>query len=219
MHAKRGGLHIARMTQPRFFTFAGPTHTSRTCRLARRSPLPVPSHHKRTRADTHDATSPTQHNGTSASWHVSPKTVHANEPRTPHRTLQPSTQTHTRKSRTPARQPALPRRLRSAHCSNSTARTLSHACHTQRGTQLRAPHTPPTESHTQSHTRPPRHTYSSRVWLPSVDGMLPESWLLPKNNSLQNTRTATITHHIRAPGGDADHSQPPATHLVIDYIE
>jgi hypothetical protein len=63
------------------------------------------------------------------------------------------------------------------------------------GTQLRAPHTPPTENHTQSHAQPPHHTHQRAVRLPSVDGMLPESWLPPKSKYLQDTRTAIASHH------------------------
>ncbi len=82
-----------------------------------------------------------------------------------------------------------------AHCAIITASTPPHARHTQHGTQLRPPHTPPTENHTQSHTRHLRHTHDSRVRLPSVDGMLPESWLFCKCNALQDTRTAIASHH------------------------
>jgi hypothetical protein len=81
------------------------------------------------------------------------------------------------------------------HCAIITACTPLRARHTQHGTQLRPPHTPPTENHTQSHTRPPRHTHVRAVRLPSVDGMLPESWLLFKSNRLQDTRTAIASHH------------------------
>jgi hypothetical protein len=82
-----------------------------------------------------------------------------------------------------------------AHCAIITSCTPPHARHTQHGTQLRPPHTPPTENHTQSRTRPPRHTHCRAVRLPSVDGMLPESWLLYKYNCLQDTRTAIASHH------------------------
>jgi hypothetical protein len=71
---------------------AGSTRTSRTCRLAPRSPLP--SHHKHARADTRDETSPTQHNGTAASWRVPPNTARHTAPTTPdtaHRKSHPVT--------------------------------------------------------------------------------------------------------------------------------
>ncbi len=107
----RRAFHVARMTQPRCFTFSHVQRAlPRTCRLAPRSPLP--SHRKHARADTHAATSPTHHNGTSASWRMSPKTAHTYNPRTPHRTLTRSVQPHT--SCTPARRPTQPRRLRTA---------------------------------------------------------------------------------------------------------
>jgi hypothetical protein len=107
-----------------------------------------------------------------------------------HRTLTRSMQTH--KPRTPARRRTAPT---TAHCPIITACTAPRARHTQLGKQLRPPHTPPTENHIQSHTRPPRHTHQRAVRLPSVDGMLPESWLLSKYNSLQDTRTAIASHH------------------------
>jgi hypothetical protein len=182
--------YVARMTHTRFFTFSQAQRAPpRTCRLAPRSPLP--SHHKHARVDTRDETSPTQHNSTAASWRVSPKTTHAHNPRNAHRTLTCRIQTH--KPRTPTRRPAQHQPL--AHCAAITACTPLRARHAQHGTQLRPPHTPPTENHTQSHTRPPRHTHVRAVRLPSVDGMLPESWLLYKYNTLQDTRTAIASHH------------------------
>jgi hypothetical protein len=101
-----------------------------------------------------------------------------------------------------------------ALCANVTARTHPYAHHTQHGIQLRPPHTPPTENHTQSHTRPLRHTYDSPVRLPSVDGMLPESWLLFKIKFLQDTRTAIASHH-----GTRRRRRPhPAAHKASQCI-
>jgi hypothetical protein len=103
--------YVARMTHTRCFTFSQAQRAPpRTCRLAPRSPLP--SRHKHARADTCDETSPTQHNGTAASWRVSPKTTHAHNPRNAHRTLTCRIQTH--KPRTPARRPAQHQPLRTA---------------------------------------------------------------------------------------------------------
>jgi hypothetical protein len=81
------------------------------------------------------------------------------------------------------------------HCAVITACTPLRARHAQHGTQLRPPHTPPTENRTQSHTRPPRHTHCRAVRLLSVDGMLPESWLPCKPKYLQDTQTAIASHH------------------------
>jgi hypothetical protein len=174
------------MTQPRFFTFS----------QARRAPHPHADQrraHHTTRACRHtqDATSTTQHNGTSASWRVSPNTAHTYKPRTTHRTLTHSMQTH--KPRTPARSPAQPQPPRSAQ-SSLDAHRRAHATYSTAHSSDR-PHTPPTENHTQPHTRPPRHTHDRAVRLPSVDGMLPVSWLLLKVNVLQDTRTAIASHH------------------------
>ncbi len=88
----------------------------------------APRHHHttHTRTDTHDATSPTQNNTTSASWRVSPNTAHANMPRTTHRTLTRSIQTH--KHHTPARRPAHQQPLRTAQTSPHAHRR-AHATH------------------------------------------------------------------------------------------
>ncbi len=75
MHTETHILHRAYDAATIRHIFAGATRTSRTCRLAPRSP--TPHHTAHTRADTHDATSSTQHNTTSASWPVSPKTARA----------------------------------------------------------------------------------------------------------------------------------------------
>jgi hypothetical protein len=173
-------LHISQAQR------AGLTHMPTSAAL----PATI-ARHKHACTDTHDATSPTHHNGTSASWRVSPNTAHTSKPRTAHRTLTHSIQTHT--PRTPARRPAQHQQLCTAQTSLHAHRP--HTRHTHHGTQLRAPHTPPTEHHTQSHTRPPRHTHHSRVRLPSVDGMLPERLLLLNHNDLQDTRTAITSHH------------------------
>jgi hypothetical protein len=100
------------------------------------------------------------------------------------------------------------------HCAIITACTPLRARHTQHGTQLRPPHTPPTENHTQSHTRPPRHTHPRDARLLSVEGMLPESWLLFKCNPLQDTRTAIASHH-----GTRRRRRPqPAAHNAAQRI-
>ena len=104
---------------------------------------------RRTRAHrhTHDATSPTQHNGTAASRRVSPKTTHAHNPRNAHRTLTCSIQTQ--KPRTPARRPAQHQPLRTAqlslrahrraHATHSSARSSDHP--TRRPQKIAPSHT------------------------------------------------------------------------------
>jgi hypothetical protein len=64
---------------------------------------------------------------------------------------------------------------------------------------------PHTTKHTTktTHAQLPRHTHSRAVRPPSVEGMLPESWLLSSLISLQDTRTAIASHcgtrcHCRA---------------------
>jgi hypothetical protein len=102
-----------------------------------------------------------------------------------------------------------------AHCTNITARTHPYARHTQHA-HSSAPHTSPTENHTHSHTRPPRQTHLRAVRLPSVDGMLPERWLLPKLKNLQDTRTAIAiaSHHGTPPPTPASRPQRIAAHRI-----
>jgi hypothetical protein len=119
--------------------------------------------------------------------------------RTSHTRMQ-NTDTQAPHARTTSRTAAT-----TAHCAVITTCTPLRARHAQHGTQLRPPHTPPTENHTQSHTRPPRHTHVRAVRLPSVDGMLPESWLLLKSNDLQDTRTA-IASQPPTPASRPQHS-------------
>jgi hypothetical protein len=84
------------------------------------------------------------------------------------------------------------------NCANITAHTPppARSSYTQHGLQ----HTPPTEEETQSHMQlrlhipGPRRTHPRSVRSPSDDGMLPESWLFSKFNSLQDTRTVVASH-------------------------
>jgi hypothetical protein len=183
-------LHRARMTQPRFFTFSQAQRAPpRTCQPAPRSPTPLHHAHARTCAQTtrqaQPSTTARQRHG---ACHPKQRTPTSHAPHIAHSHAAYSTQApHART--TPRTAPT------TVHCPNITACTPPRARHTQHGTQLRPPHTPPTENHTQSHTRPPRHTHSRDVRLPSVDGMLPESWLSFKLNALQDTRTAIASHH------------------------
>jgi hypothetical protein len=130
----------------------GPTRTSRTCRPAPRSPLP--SHHTITRALTHTmrqappTTEPRQRHGA-----CHPKTAHTNKPRTAHRTLTHSIQTH--KPRTPTRRPAQPQPLRSAQTSLHTHRR-THATHSTAHSSALPTHRP--QKITPSHTRGLRAT-------------------------------------------------------------
>jgi hypothetical protein len=182
------------MTQPRFFTVSQAQRAPhRTCRPAPRFPLP--SHHRHTRADTRCDKPHTAHamaRVTQLSARL--QATHASNPRTATQSIQ------THKPRTPARRPAQLQPLRTAHTSLHPHRRM------QNGTQLRPPDTPPTENHTQSHTRPPRHTHCRATRLPSVDGMLPESWLNCKYNPLQDTRSAIASHH-----GTRCRRRPPAS--------
>jgi hypothetical protein len=116
------------------------------------------------------------------------------------RTHTQHTNTQTPHARTTSRTAA-----NTAHYASITAHTPPHARHTQHGTQLRPPRTPPTENHTQ--LQPPYNTHCRAARLPSVDGMLPESWLPYKYKNLQDTRSAIASHH-----GTRRHCRPqPAT--------
>jgi hypothetical protein len=113
--------------------------------------------HKHARTDTHDATSPTHHNGTSASWRVSPKTAHANKPRTAHRTL-----THSIQHTSPARTHDIPHSrnhcaLRKHHCTH----TAAHTPHKARHTAPSAPHTAHRKSHPVTHAASTPHSLQS----------------------------------------------------------
>jgi hypothetical protein len=165
-------------------------HTTAHMPTSAALPLPVPSHHNHARADTRcDKPHPPQRHVcvmvrvTQNSAHLQPThaTSHTHTQHSNMNVLPASTT-----SRTAAT---------TAHCAIITTRTLPRARYTQNDTQLRPPHTPSTENHTQSHTRPPRHTHDSRVRLPSHDGILPESWLLYSCNTLQDTRAAIASHH------------------------
>jgi hypothetical protein len=70
-----------------------------------------------------------------------------------------------------------------------------HAQHTAQHDTHRAPHTAPIETHTQPHVGVSRHTHCRAARLPSVDGMLPDSWLSDKCKYLQDTSTAIASHH------------------------
>jgi hypothetical protein len=120
--------------------------------------------------DTRDATSPTQHNGTAASWRVSPKTAHTYNPHNAHRTHTQHTNTHVPHARTTS-------------CTATAHRSDNPTHHPQKITP----------SHTRAASA--RHTHRRAVRSPSVGGMLPESWLLVRYNSLQDTRTAIASHH------------------------
>ncbi len=113
--------------------FAGPTHISRTCRPAPRSPLP--SHRKNARTDTR--------------W---------DKPHTAQR--HGSVMARVTQKRTPT-----------AHA--------THIAH----------------SYAEYRHTSPAHTHCRAVRLPSIDGMLPDSWLTHTHKNLQNTRTAIASHH------------------------
>jgi hypothetical protein len=94
-------------------------------------------------------------------------------------------------SRTPTQHtqaPAQPQQLR-------TMQTSLHITTARTPRTIRATHNAPTEKHTQQHVPLSCHTHVRDRRLPSVDSMLPDSWLLPKTNSLQDTRTAIASHH------------------------
>jgi hypothetical protein len=171
-------------TAARSFTFSQASRTPHALINLFVPRSPPPSHDAQARTGSHDATSPTQRNGTSPKKRESTR-------RTAHRTLKRSIQ-HT----SPAHPEVDP------HSTNHCTLRKHHCAHAT-GTQLRAPHASPTENQTQSHTRPPHHTHDSRVRLPSVDGMLPESWLLCKPKFLQATHrpqkiTPSHTRGLRA---------------------
>jgi hypothetical protein len=58
-------------------------------------------------------------------------------------------------------------------------------------------------------------THERRVRVPSVDGMLPESWLLFKLNRLQDTRTDNASHH----GTQRRRHPPPLPALAYKHTQ
>jgi hypothetical protein len=167
--------------------------------------------HNHARTDTQDATSPTHHNTTSASWRVSPKTAHTNKPRTAQRTLTHSIQTH--KPRTPARRPAQHQPLRSAqtslhahrrtHATQSTVHSSDHPTHRP---QKIAP----------SHTRRLRATLTSEL------SGCPASTGCCRRVGCCSSSTPCGTHeqpsrHTMAPDAAPDPSQPPASHRSASH--
>jgi hypothetical protein len=170
----------------------------RTCRLAPRSPTPSTTN---TRAQTHEL-------------RQAPPTTTARQRHGACHPKQRSTTrhaTHIAHSHAEYRHTSPARPHDVPHSRNHCALRNHHRIHTA----ARTPRTArPTENHTQSHTRPPRHTHVRAVRLPSVDGMLPESWLLYKYKYLQDTRTAIASHH-----GTRRRRRPqPATHNAARRI-
>jgi hypothetical protein len=150
MHAS----YIARMTQPRCFPFSQAQRAPpSTCRLAPRSPLP--SHHKHARHTRCEKPHPAQQ-------HISVMariTQHsAYKPRTPHRKLARSIQTH--KPRTPARRPAQHQPLRGVQ-SSPHAHCRTHVTHSTAHSSDHPRHRP--QKITPSHTRGLRATLTSEL--------------------------------------------------------
>ncbi len=115
------------------------------------------------------------------------------------------------------------------HCASITARTPLHGHHTPHTTHHRAPRTPHRthRKNTPSHTRLPRHTsatYLRAVRLLSVDGMLPESWLLCKYKFLQDTRRVTQWHPTPLPNPAirpqriSAHRMSSINHITCNHI-
>ncbi len=153
-------LHIARKTQPRFFTFSRAQRVPpRACRPAPGPRSPLPSHH--TRAQTHTtrqatpSTTARLHHG---ACHPKQRTPTSHAPHIAHTRMQ-NTDTQAPHAHTTSRTAPT-----TAHCVITTARTPPRTPprthHTQQGSQLRAPNTLPTVAQkiTPSHTRPLRTT-------------------------------------------------------------
>jgi hypothetical protein len=204
--------YVARMTHTRFFTFSkAQCAPPRTCRIAPRSPLP--SHHKHTRADTRDETSPTQHNGTAASWRVSPNTTHAHNPRNAHRT--PTCRIQTHKPRTPARRPAHPQPLRTAQ-SSPHAHRCAHATHS-------TAHSPDHPTRRPQKKITPSHTRGLHATLTIVESGCPASTGCCRRVCCRTSSTVCRTHeqpsrHTMAPDAAPDPSQSPATHRSASHV-
>ncbi len=160
----------------------------------------------RAHTDTHDATNVNHHNGTSASWRVSPNTAHANNPRTPHRTLARSIQTH----KPPAGRPAQPQPLHTTQLSPRTHRH-AHATHSTAHSSDHPTHRP--QKITPSHTRGLNTTLTAEL------SGCPASTGCCRRVGCSVTSSPCRTHeqrsrHTMAPDAVTDPSQPPATHRI-----
>jgi hypothetical protein len=166
---------------------------------------PPPSHHAHARAQTHTtrqappSTTARQHHGAGHPKHCTPtrRARHIAHSNAAHNSQVPPARRTSRAATT------------TAHCANITARTPPHARNTQHGTQLRAPHTPPTENHNQSHTRPSLTTLTAEL------SGCPASTGCCRRVGCCSAATACRTHerpsrHTMAP--DAAASQQPTTH-------
>jgi hypothetical protein len=196
--------YIARMTQPRCFAFRRPN--ARLTHMLTSTALPAtitPQTHAR--ADTRDVTSHTQHNGTVASWRVSPKTAHTCKPRTPHRTLARSIQTH--KPRTLARHPAQHQPLHSAQTSLHAYRR-AHVTHSTTHSSDHPTHH--TQKITPSLKRGLRATLTAEL-----SGCPASTGCCRRVGCCSSTGTCRTndqpSRHIMAHDAAADPSQPPAT--------
>jgi hypothetical protein len=96
-------------------------------------------------------------------------------------------------------------------CAIITACTPLRARHAQHGTQLRPPHTPPTENHTQSHTRPPPTLTSELSGCPASTGCCRTVGCCTSTSTCRTHEQPS--RHTMAPEAAADPSQPPTTHL------
>jgi hypothetical protein len=182
----RRASYITRTMQPQFVTFSQAQRAPHAHADKRRAPR---YHHTtNTCAQTH-ATRQAPSSTTSHQRHGAchPKTAHTYKPRTPHRTLSRSIQTH--------KPPHVPYScdncaLRHHQCAHS----FTHATHS---TAHRSDHpTRRPQKITPSHTRPPHHTHNQACRLLSVDGMLPESWLVLKSSTLQRTHEQPSCHTL-----------------------
>jgi hypothetical protein len=147
------------------------------------------------RTETRDATSPTQHNGTSASWRVSPNTVHTYKPCNAHRTLARRIQTH--KPRTPARRP---------HSTKHCALRKHHRMHTAARTPHTARHTAPTTAHTAHRKSHPVHTRGLHATLTSELSNCPASTGCCRTVGCYSSTTPCRTHEQ-----PSRHPTPPPT--------
>jgi hypothetical protein len=176
--------YIARITQPRCFTFSQVRSAPHAYADLRRA---AHYHHTtHTRADTHttrQAPSSTLRRQRQDACHT--KYVHDNKPHTDIAHSNPAC-----KHASSARPHDVP------HSRNRRAVQTHHHTHVTNSTPHSSAHpTHHPQKITPSHTRGLRATHDRAVRLPSVDGMLPESWLLCKSNPLQDTRTAIASHH------------------------
>jgi hypothetical protein len=192
--------HMAPQARHRHFRSPNAHLTHRPTRAA--LPTTITSH-TRACADTHDATSPNQHTGTSASWRVSAKAAHTNKPHTAH--------SHTAHKHTNSARPHdVPhsRNHRAVHPHHHTHATHSTAHSSNQRTRCPQKITP-------SHTRSIHAALTLELGCPALTGCCRKVGCCSTPSTCRTREQPS--RHTMASDAAADPSQPPATHRSASH--